>query len=320
MASSKSNDDLDEAPKVLLTSPSFDPKPQASSGSPGHASQIYRRRLQHQSHSDGSHQRHVRLEAPAVTSSSPSSVYMGSYGRRIASHSRASLAGSTKSPADSAPGTPRTSMSHTHLEDLLHNLNVDVETYGVEELRDGFFDAFFFKPPRTDHEALMRDAEYTLPIAFRKKRPLSLSNFLPKQWHSIKSVFRSVTTTRAGVKLTKSFLGFFIAYILCLVPAISEWVGRYSYIMVLSALLNHPGRSVGSQIDGTILTVVGTATGRNSSLCPCPEPPDFIGWEATSAPSSLPAPSSSKEHGSNSFYRSGLGRVCSLALGFDWTC
>ena len=68
-------------------------------------------------------------------------------------------------------------MSHSHLEDLLQDLNLDLETYGVEELRDGFFDASFFKPPRTDHDDLMKDAECTLPVAFQKKHPLSPIKF-----------------------------------------------------------------------------------------------------------------------------------------------
>jgi hypothetical protein len=143
----------------------------------------------------------------------------------------------------------------------LTELNLDLETYGVEELRDGFFDASFLKPARVDHEDLMKDAEYTLPIAFKKKNPLSLQNFLPKQWHEIKGVIRNVATTRSGIKLTKSFLAFFVAYILCLVPVIRVWLGRYSYIMVFSTIINHPGRTVGAQIDGTFLTIVGTATG-----------------------------------------------------------
>jgi hypothetical protein len=131
----------------------------------------------------------------------------------------------------------------------------------VEELRDGFFDASFFKPPKTNHEDLMREAEYTLPAAFQKRHPLSPKHFLPKQWDEIKDVARNVTTTRAGIKLTKSFLAFFIAYILCLIPSVRAWLGRYSYIMVLSTVINHPGRAIGSQIDGTILTIFGTATG-----------------------------------------------------------
>ena len=254
MASSKPNGD-DEAPKVHLTSPSSQPRPQASGDG-----EAPRRRLQRKSHSDGPNTRHVRLEPPSGPKFSASSIYMGSYGQRR-SQSRVSIAGSARSPGSSVPGTPRASMSHSHLEDLLRDLNLGLDTYGVEELRDGFFDASFFKPPKTDHDDLMRDAECTLPAAFQKKHPLSPSNFLPKQWHDIKTVCRSVTTTRAGIKLTKSFLGFFIAYIHCLVPSIREWLGRYSYIMVLSAILNHPGRTIGAQLDGAFLTIVGSATG-----------------------------------------------------------
>lgn len=152
-------------------------------------------------------------------------------------------------------------MNHDHLESLLQDLNLDLETYGVEELRDGFFDGSFFKPPKVDREDLMKDAEYTLPAAFKKRNPLSPKAFLPGQWRAIKNVTRDVTTTRAGIKLTKSFLAFFIAYILCLVPSIRIWLGRYSYIMVLSTIINHPGRTIGAQIDGAFLTIIGTATG-----------------------------------------------------------
>jgi hypothetical protein len=151
-------------------------------------------------------------------------------------------------------------MSHSHLS-LLQDLDLELETYGVEELRDGFFDGSFLKPRKVDHEDLMRDAEFALPMAFKKKHPLSVKHFLPKQWHDIKGVIRTVTTTRAGIKLTKSFSAFFIAYILCLVPSIRVWLGRYSYIMVLSTIINHPGRTIGAQIDGAFLTIMGSATG-----------------------------------------------------------
>ncbi|KAI5917153.1 hypothetical protein F4810DRAFT_716740 [Camillea tinctor] len=134
-------------------------------------------------------------------------------------------------------------------------------TYGVTELRDSFFDAVFFPPEEIDTHDLLQQAEKTLPYAFRKKHPLSLSNFFPKQWHEIKGVVRRVTTTRAGIKLIKSFLAFFIAYVLCLIPSVRRKLGRYDYIMVISAILNHSGRTVGAQVDGTILTIVGTATG-----------------------------------------------------------
>jgi hypothetical protein len=133
--------------------------------------------------------------------------------------------------------------------------------YGVAELRDSFFDAVFYPPEDVDRAELMRRAELTLPYAFRKQDPLSLTNFFPKQWHEIKGVVRRVTQTRAGIKLLKSFLSFFIAYVLCLVPPIRAWLGRYHYIMVISTLLNHSGRTLGAQVEGAILTIVGTATG-----------------------------------------------------------
>ncbi|KAI0105251.1 hypothetical protein GGR51DRAFT_520080 [Nemania sp. FL0031] len=134
-------------------------------------------------------------------------------------------------------------------------------THGIGEIRDGFFDAAFLPPEDVDHEALEKHAEKTLPIAFRKKDPLSLAQFFPRQFHEAWSVICRVVATRSGIKLLKSFLGFFIAYILCLIPAVRTRFGRYAYIMAISAILNHPGRTLGAQVDGTVLTILGTATG-----------------------------------------------------------
>jgi hypothetical protein len=245
-----------ESPHLLFTAPSFGSKRHTTSVSNEVDSARSRRRS---SRSEVHDARHVRVQAllPHEPKSSASSVYMGSYGRHSPRRSRTSL----KTPGSSAPGSPRPSMSQTHLETLLQDLDLDLETYGVEELRDGFFDSSFFKPPKFDHDELMREAECSLPLKLRKKDPLSPSNFLPKQWHEIKGVIEAVTTTRSGIKLTKSFLAFFIAYILCLIPIIREWLGRYSYIMVLSTIINHPGRTIGAQIDGALSTIVGSATG-----------------------------------------------------------
>jgi hypothetical protein len=134
-------------------------------------------------------------------------------------------------------------------------------TYGVAELRDNFFDPYFSLPEEVDLDDLMRQAEQTLPLMFRKKDPLSPRHFFPKQWYDVKIVFQRVTRTRAGIKLLKSFLAFFIAYILCLVPSVQAWLGRYNYIMVISVIINHSGRTMGAQIEGAIATVLGTATG-----------------------------------------------------------
>lgn len=246
-----------EAPPVLLTTPTLKPTSSASNS----ATQEDGNRLLHRrrpSRSESRDARHIKLPAQSATDprSSASSIYMGSFG-----HTRRRSKGSLKTSGNSTPGTPRASISHSHLESLLQGLEIDLETYGMQELRDGFFDSSFFKPPEVDHEDLMRDAEYALPLAFRKKHPLSPRNFLPKQWHEIKEVLKAVLTTRAGIKLTKSFMAFFIAYILCLVDTVRVWLGRYSYFIVLSTIINHPGRTVGAQIDGTVLTIAGTATG-----------------------------------------------------------
>ncbi|KAH7323695.1 hypothetical protein BKA65DRAFT_73210 [Rhexocercosporidium sp. MPI-PUGE-AT-0058] len=266
MASSKTTGE-GEIPRLLFAPPAFGPRRQttalnAQDKGPGPG--LHRRRKSHGSHHDvtgsgsgsaGKHGKHIRLpEQSGDPRSSASSIYMGSYTPR---KSRGSL----RSPASSVPATPRTSLSHSRLESLLRDLDLDLETYGVEETRDGFFDASFFKPPKVNHENLMRDAEYTLPEAFLETNPLSPKAFFPRQWHGIRDVVTAVTTTRAGIKLTKSFLAFFIAYILCLVPVIREWLGRYSYIMVISVIINHPGRTVGAQVDGAFLTIIGSATG-----------------------------------------------------------
>ncbi|RDW71991.1 putative BRE4 [Coleophoma crateriformis] len=248
-------------PEPQLT-PAAEPETQDSK-TPNDTSQPRRRLLRR----TNTGERHIRLAAPPIRPGgrqpgSTSSIYLGSFTPR---RSKGSLSGSVKSPSGSAPGTPRhsiaTSISQVHLEAILQDLNLDLETYGVEERRDGFFDGAFFKPAKTNFEDLMRAAEFTLPETFRKNHPLSPRSLLPKQWHDIKSVISQVATTRAGIKLTKTFLAFLISYILCLVPVVSSWLGRYSYIFVLSTIINHPGRTVGAQLEGALFTSLGSASG-----------------------------------------------------------
>lgn len=152
-------------------------------------------------------------------------------------------------------------VSLNQIEQIVSDDKIDTETYGVSELREGFFDALFLKPTVTPSAELREHAKTTLPRAFDKGNPLSPKHFMSRQIHELHSLLNRVTTTRAGIRLLKSFSAFFIAYILCLVPVIRDWLGRYSYIMVVSVILNHPARTVGSQVDGAIMTTVGTAAG-----------------------------------------------------------
>lgn len=150
----------------------------------------------------------------------------------------------------------------SNLDRLLHGgKDFGLETFGLTEYREGFFDASFLKPRPIDSEELHKRAEKTLPATFRRRHPLSLRAFLPRQWHDIKHVLTVVTTARPGIKLVKTFLAVFAAYVLCLVTPVRRWLGPYSYIMVVSTVINHPGRTVGSQIDGAVSTILGTLTG-----------------------------------------------------------
>ncbi|ROT34848.1 hypothetical protein SODALDRAFT_317301 [Sodiomyces alkalinus F11] len=144
---------------------------------------------------------------------------------------------------------------------LLEKDELEIDSHGVTELRDGWFDAVFLNAPRLDKESLLKHARSTLPAAFDKTPPLSIRHFFPKQRRQLKSVFFKVTTTNAGIRLLKAFLGFFAAYILCLVPQVRQWLGRYSYIMVISTIINHPARPFGAQLDGTVSTILGTVAG-----------------------------------------------------------
>ena len=179
-------------------------------------------------------------------------VYLGSYSRTT-THS-ASI------DARAAP-SPRASTFHLQLEPLLQAVDSDLETYGVEELRDGFFDTSFHRPLPQDHDQLMQNALETLLDPCKRNEPLSIRRFVPQQLLEARGFFSLVTTSRAGIKLLKTFLGFFITYIICLIPASRDWLGRYNYILVISAIINHPGRSIGAQIDGTFMTILGTAAG-----------------------------------------------------------
>lgn len=163
---------------------------------------------------------------------------------------------------------PRLSGSRPGSRWALHDVNQLIdgddyaqETYGLSEFRDGFFDATFTKPRSIDPDELLRRAQRTLPPALQKRHALSLTAFFPNQWRGIKDVAMRVFTTRGGVKLVKTFVAVFAAYVLCLVPSTRAWLGRYCYIMVISTLINHPGRTIGAQLDGCVSTMLGTLTG-----------------------------------------------------------
>lgn len=155
---------------------------------------------------------HLRQRNPQLREPSPQrstlgqDIYLGSYAHTGATTTpRGSIARITPAPS------PRTSTSHVQLEHLLpYAADSDLDTYGVDEHRDGFFDAAFHRPLRRrrgDPES-MRQASATLPASFQPKNsPLSLRRFVPQQWREAGGVVRQISTSRAGVTLCKTFLG-----------------------------------------------------------------------------------------------------------------
>lgn len=162
------------------------------------------------------------------------------------------------------PHSPRASVSTLQLQHLLEKLEMDqYNTYGVEELRDGFFDASFYRPIKQDASLQGESKSLLLQEASISKRLslLSLKQFCRTQTMDTRESIRMVFTTAKGISLAKSSLAYFSAYILCLVPKTQLWLGRYSYWILLATLFNHPGRTFGAQIDGTVSCAVGGALG-----------------------------------------------------------
>lgn len=190
-------------------------------------------------------------------------VYLGSYGK-IAEHTRSSLRLSidSKSPYGSVSRSPRASTSHLQLQQLRQAIDVDIDTYGLSELRDGFFDASFHRPRTREMDFDDDDSiKEHLPAAFRRYHPLSIRRFIPQQWREFREFTLQLQKFSLGIRMLKSFLGYFIAYIICLIPISRNWLGKYNYIMAVSAIVNHSGRPLGSQIDGAFMTIVGTVAG-----------------------------------------------------------
>ncbi|EGR51162.1 uncharacterized protein TRIREDRAFT_75361 [Trichoderma reesei QM6a] len=147
------------------------------------------------------------------------------------------------------------------IEEILPDDHVDPDTFGVVEERDGFFDALFVKSTQLIPEGFVERSRASLPAAFDKDSPLAARRFIPRQIDAVKSVVRNVTTTRAGIRLLRSFTAYFAAYIMCLIPAVRQWLGRYHYIIAVSVILNHPARTLGAQLEGAVFTSIGTAAG-----------------------------------------------------------
>ena len=250
----------EKAPQIGLTSPPFQNPTTAQTTS--HRNREGAQTSSWRSHTRRRNSKHVHIdEAVSSPDHHGSSIYLGSY-RNTPQRSQGSIGGSVNGyPQGSATPSPRASMGHLQLEYLLASIDTEMDTYGLDELRDGFFDASFYRPLDRDRATMTRRASETLPLSLMYQQHLSLSQSCIQQALLLIIMIRTIVTSRAGIKLVKSFLGVFLCYILSLIPTTKAWLGKYSYIATISAIINHPGRSVGSQIDGAILTTMGTLVG-----------------------------------------------------------
>jgi len=152
--------------------------------------------------------------------------------------------------------SPRASVSTINLQHLLEKLELDqYDTYGVEEHRDGFFDASFFRPLQSapNPEATTTPQSYT-------QRPY-FPNVINTCASDLKEILRTALWTHQGVNVAKSLLAYLICYYLCLIPTVQKWLGNYSYFATISVLLNHSGRTFGAQLDGLVLCIFGASLG-----------------------------------------------------------
>ena len=182
----------------------------------------------------------------------------------------AQLRSHTQSPfrsyMSSGAVTPTSRLSHKpsvssiNLQHLLEKLEMDqYDTYGVEELRDGFFDASFFRPAgnATTAKTAVYQALNSSEIYPRFSFSRLAYHFYAVNMDFLWQAFR----THYGIKLFKSLLAYTICFIVCLVSGRHEWLGKHNYFAAISVLLNHPDRTFGAQIDGTFLCILGAAVG-----------------------------------------------------------
>ena len=130
------------------------------------------------------------------------------------------------------------------------------DTYGVEELRDGFFDASFFRPFGNVKSDAAQASAHSQQYG-RQSPPKFVSNMII----GVGDFFWAVFNTHKGIKLCKASLAYMVCFILCLIPSSQKWLGPYNYWATIAVLLNHPARTVGAQLDGTVLCILGSAVG-----------------------------------------------------------
>ncbi|CEP64614.1 Bre4p LALA0_S12e02960g [Lachancea lanzarotensis] len=154
----------------------------------------------------------------------------------------------SKGPKRSLPAS-RTSLSQLKLNLLTDGKQWEfLEDYGIEELRNGFFDPIFTKQERVQADSDHGDA----PVDPRHHKPM-LDLWLLEQQDKVKKNWQ---------RMLKFWIAFFLAFCVCLVRPSGSWIGQdYRYFLPLAVVIHHPARNVGVQLEISIWSVFGAALG-----------------------------------------------------------
>ncbi|SCU93233.1 LAFA_0F15346g1_1 [Lachancea sp. 'fantastica'] len=150
------------------------------------------------------------------------------------------------------PGLPA---SRTSLSQLKLNLLTDgkqwefLEDYGIEELRNGFFDPIF-----TKHENVQMDFDHEDAVVNSSSQHMSdLNSWISQQQYQLRGNWK---------RMLKFWIAFFSAFCICLVRPSGSWIGQeFRYFMPLAVVIHHPARNVGVQLEISLWSVLGAALG-----------------------------------------------------------
>ncbi|SCV05303.1 LANO_0H04522g1_1 [Lachancea nothofagi CBS 11611] len=149
--------------------------------------------------------------------------------------------------------------SRTSLSQLQLNLLADgkhwefLDDYGLEELRDGFFDPIF-----TEHKPLLSQESDDNADDTIKQHPTDSPSMLSQQWH--RNQWNKLI--ECWQPMFKFWVAFFAAFCICLVRPAGSWIGHsHRYFLPLAVLIHHPARNVGVQLEICVWSIIGAAFG-----------------------------------------------------------
>ncbi|CAN6671569.1 protein Bre4p [Trichomonascus vanleenenianus] len=195
-------------------------------------------------------------------------IYRGSYNKQSSTslmsffmhqdpHHMDPISGASSPRHSVISPNPKTSWSQFRMNKILGQEEGYRMTYGLEELRDGFFDAIFVKPTLLEVATRRAIEQGHLP----EQQPPDVDRFSVRLRAGILQSIRRLLYEKDGQVLLKAFLAYLICYVLCLIGPTKQWLGRYSFFAPLAAVLNHSGRTVGSQLEITFESIIGMAFG-----------------------------------------------------------